>query len=258
MLIHNKKILLMSGLLVMLISGCSTDSNQKEKGEGNIEKKVEQHFEKHLSVYPTKNIEDFYDKEGFRDNQFEKNDKGMWVLISDLTSEPPDNNVLQVEGVVLYIYSNTREIKGFYQIEKYYDNPKDDTTVEYPLKVQNNKLVLSEPAPSEIRKKVEKFRFLVQDEKIGSLSNFERVKTRYNGNVPSYNSEYKLEKMHPINKWIQKQYNIKPKAARLNLDGMGDLNGNSVGYVRFNVNYNDSKAPMLRFRESVSYQPTKY
>ncbi|MGV2928235.1 tandem-type lipoprotein [Macrococcus capreoli] len=256
MLIHNKKILLMSGLLVMLISGCSSDTNQKEKGEGNIEKKVEQHFEKHLSVYPTKNIEDFYDKEGFRDDQFEKNDKGMWVLISDLTNEPPDNNALQVEGVVLYMYRNKKEVSGFYHIDEFKDNPGHNRK-KYSIKILNNKLVLSEPAPSEIRKKVEKFRYLVQDEKIGSLSKFERVNTHYNGNVPSYNSEYKLEKLHPINKWIQKQYNINPKAARLNLDGMGDLDGNSIGFVRFNVNYNNPDAPMLRFRESVSYQPTK-
>ncbi|WP_262374771.1 tandem-type lipoprotein, partial [Staphylococcus aureus] len=29
--------------------------------------------------YPTKNLEDFYDKEGFRDEEFEKGDKGTWI-----------------------------------------------------------------------------------------------------------------------------------------------------------------------------------
>ncbi len=31
-------------------------------------------------MYPIKNLEDLYDKEGYRDGEFEKGDKGMWVL----------------------------------------------------------------------------------------------------------------------------------------------------------------------------------
>ncbi|EWU39652.1 hypothetical protein V410_00520, partial [Staphylococcus aureus W89268] len=31
--------------------------------------------EKTLSMYPIKNLEDLYDKEGYRDDQFDKNDK---------------------------------------------------------------------------------------------------------------------------------------------------------------------------------------
>ncbi|WGZ25897.1 Csa1 family protein, partial [Staphylococcus aureus] len=30
------------------------------------------------SMYPIKNLEDLYDKEGYRDDQFDKNDKGTW------------------------------------------------------------------------------------------------------------------------------------------------------------------------------------
>ncbi|WP_262993536.1 tandem-type lipoprotein [Macrococcus capreoli] len=256
MMFQIKKLMIMGVMTTMIISGCSSDSNQKEKGESNIEQKVEQHFEKHLSVYPTKNIEDFYDKEGFRDDQFEKNDKGMWVLISDIAHETKDKEVMHVEGIALYIYRNTKEIKGYYFINEI-NNNLENSESQYPLTVKNNKLLLTKIAPAEIKNKIDKFRFLVQDEKIGSLSKFERVNTHYNGNVPSYNSEYKLEKMHPINKWIQNQYNINQKQAKLYLNGMGDLNGNSVGYVKFNVHYNNLNEPMLRFRESISYQPTK-
>ena len=38
-------------------------------------------------MYPIKNLEDLYDKEGYRDGEFEKGDKGMWVLYSSIVSE---------------------------------------------------------------------------------------------------------------------------------------------------------------------------
>ncbi|WP_255964280.1 Csa1 family protein, partial [Staphylococcus aureus] len=38
--------------------------------------------EKTLSMYPIKNLEDLYDKEGYRDDQFDKNDKGTWIVRS--------------------------------------------------------------------------------------------------------------------------------------------------------------------------------
>ena len=34
-----------------------------------------------LNVYPTKNLEDFYDKEGYRDEEFDKMIKGLGLLI---------------------------------------------------------------------------------------------------------------------------------------------------------------------------------
>ncbi|WP_187396412.1 Csa1 family protein, partial [Staphylococcus aureus] len=39
-------------------------------------------FEKTLSMYPIKNLEDLYDKEGYRDDQFDKKDKGTWIIRS--------------------------------------------------------------------------------------------------------------------------------------------------------------------------------
>ncbi len=37
-------------------------------------------FNQTLKLYPTKNLEDFYDKEGFRDKEFDKRDKGTWII----------------------------------------------------------------------------------------------------------------------------------------------------------------------------------
>ena len=32
-------------------------------------------------MYPIKNLEDLYDKEGYRDGEFKKGDKGIWTLL---------------------------------------------------------------------------------------------------------------------------------------------------------------------------------
>lgn len=37
-----------------------------------------------LRMYPVKNLEGFYDKEGYRDEAFDKNDKGTWILLSEM------------------------------------------------------------------------------------------------------------------------------------------------------------------------------
>ncbi len=34
-------------------------------------------------MYPIKNLEDLYDKEGYRDGEFKKDDKGTWLIRSE-------------------------------------------------------------------------------------------------------------------------------------------------------------------------------
>ena len=41
---------------------------------------IKEAFNKTLSLYPTKNLEDFYDKEGFRDQEFDKGIKALGLL----------------------------------------------------------------------------------------------------------------------------------------------------------------------------------
>ncbi len=38
-------------------------------------------FAKTLDMYPIKNLEDLYDKEGYRDGEFKKGDKGTWTVL---------------------------------------------------------------------------------------------------------------------------------------------------------------------------------
>ena len=48
---------------MITLTACVFDSNKNE---------IKESFEEKLSMYPIKNLEDFYDKEGFRDEEFNK------------------------------------------------------------------------------------------------------------------------------------------------------------------------------------------
>ena len=57
-------------------------------------------FNKTLSMYPTKNLEDFTIKEGFRDQEFEKGDKGTWIVNSEMVIEPKGKNMESRNGAL--------------------------------------------------------------------------------------------------------------------------------------------------------------
>ena len=61
-----------------------------KKEESSKDKQIKENFNKTLSLYPTKNLEDFYDKEGFRDEEFDKGDKGTWIVDSEMVVELKD------------------------------------------------------------------------------------------------------------------------------------------------------------------------
>ncbi len=65
-MIHSKKLTLgiCLVLLIILIGGCiiMTKINSRNAHINT--------FNETLNVYPTKNLDDFYDKEGFRDQEF--------------------------------------------------------------------------------------------------------------------------------------------------------------------------------------------
>ena len=68
----NKLVLGISFLfLTIFIGGC---------GIGK-EAEIKKSFEKTMSMYPIKNLEDLYDKEGYRDNQFDKKIKELGLSI---------------------------------------------------------------------------------------------------------------------------------------------------------------------------------
>ncbi|MBR9600507.1 Csa1 family protein, partial [Staphylococcus aureus] len=77
-------------LVISITAGCGTGK----------EAEIKKSFEKTLSMYPIKNLEDLYDKEGYRDDQFDKNDKGTWTISSEMAIQKK-GEALNIKGMVL-------------------------------------------------------------------------------------------------------------------------------------------------------------
>ncbi|MBD6895201.1 Csa1 family protein, partial [Staphylococcus aureus] len=114
-MIHSKRLRLWLYLvlLAVFISACG----MKE------DKQIKENFNKTLSLYPTKNLDDFYDKEGFRDQEFEKGDKGTWIVDSEMVVELKDKK-MESRSMVLYINRNTRTTKGNFIVRELWEDSK--------------------------------------------------------------------------------------------------------------------------------------
>lgn len=99
-MIHSRKLRLWLYLvlLAVFIGACGM-----KKEESSKDKQIKENFNKTLSLYPTKNLEDFYDKEGFRDEEFEKGDKGTWIIYSEMVIEPKGKIWKRVEWCFISI-----------------------------------------------------------------------------------------------------------------------------------------------------------
>ncbi|CXW77082.1 putative lipoprotein [Staphylococcus aureus] len=82
-----KRIGLCISLLILSIFVTSCDSDNKITGDSK-EAQIKKSFAKTLDMYPIKNLEDLYDKEGYRDGEFKKGDKGTWVVRSEMIIQP--------------------------------------------------------------------------------------------------------------------------------------------------------------------------
>lgn len=68
-------------LFVFYIKGCGLISTFGQ------ERTIKSNIKNSLSIYPTKNLEKFYDIEGARDSYFKKKDKGMWIFDSSMQTK---------------------------------------------------------------------------------------------------------------------------------------------------------------------------
>ncbi|WP_141707528.1 Csa1 family protein, partial [Staphylococcus aureus] len=59
-------------ILIFFVTSCGGNMIMGDSKEEQIKKS----FAKRLDMYPIKNLEDLYDKEGYRDGEFKKDDKG--------------------------------------------------------------------------------------------------------------------------------------------------------------------------------------
>ena len=96
-MIHSKKLTLgiCLVLLIILIGGCIIMTKINSRNA-----QIKDTFNQTLKLYPTKNLEDFYDKEGFRDQEFKKGDKGTWIVNSEMVIEPKGKD-METRGMVL-------------------------------------------------------------------------------------------------------------------------------------------------------------
>ncbi len=130
--------------------------------ENNKETEIKKSFEKTLSMYPIKNLEDLYDKEGYRDEEFEKGDKGTWLLFSKMAIQHKGGDLVS-KGMVLKLNRNTRTAKGDYITKRITKDNKGRTQnikKLYPVKMENNKIIpIEKIEDSRIKREIEDFKF---------------------------------------------------------------------------------------------------
>ncbi|EOD8631678.1 tandem-type lipoprotein [Staphylococcus aureus] len=238
-------------LVISITAGC---------GMGK-EAEIKKSFEKTLSMYPIKNLEDLYDKEGYRDDQFDKNDKGTWIVNSQMAIQNK-GEALKIKGMLLKIDRNTRSAKGFYytneiKTEKY--EVAQDNQKKYPVKMINNKFIPTKGIKDEnIKKEIENFKFFAQYGSFKDLSKYKDGDISYNPEVPSYSAKYQLTNDDYNVKQLRKRYKIPTnKAPKLLLKGSGDLKGSSVGYKDIEFTFVEKKGENTFFTDSLHLEPSE-
>ena len=101
-------------------------------------------------MYPIKNLEDLYDKEGYRDGEFKKGDKGTWVVRSEMIIQPKGKS-LTSRGMILYMNRNTRTTTGYFSIEEIDSRKSLDEreTEKVSCENENNKIIPNEEIKDE-------------------------------------------------------------------------------------------------------------
>lgn len=255
---HSKKLLLCISflLITVIIGGCGSMTN-----EVNKEEKIKKSFEKTLSMYPIKNLEDLYDKEGFRDEEFDKDDKGTWLLHSEMAIQRKGED-LETRGMVLKINRNTQTFKGDYITNKItYDNKgrPQNNKKKYPVKMENNKIIpIKKIEDSKIKREIDEFKFFAQYANFKDLKEYKNGNISYNPNVPSYSAEYDLENSDYNVKQLRGRYDIPTKQApKLLLKGTGDLKGSSIGTKDVEFTFTEGKQENIYFSDSMNFMPSE-
>ncbi|CDR66784.1 Membrane lipoprotein [Staphylococcus schweitzeri] len=255
---HSKKLMLGICLVLLIILIVGYVIMTKTNGRNA---QIKEAFNKTLNVYPTKNLDDFYDKEGFRDEEFDKGDKGTWIIHSKMIIETNGRN-MESRGMVLYINRNTRTTKGNFVIREITEDSKgysDSKDKKYPVKMENNRIVPMKPIHDEkLRKEIEDFKFFVQYGNFKDINDYKDGDISYNPNVPSYSAKYQLSNDDYNVKQLRKRYNIPTnKAPKLLLKGDGDLKGSSVGSKNLEFTFVENKEENIYFTDSVQYTPSE-
>ncbi|WP_165006797.1 MULTISPECIES: tandem-type lipoprotein [unclassified Enterococcus] len=246
---NKKTLLFITGGIIMttILSGCT--SKKKEE--------IEQSFDQVLALYPTKDLMDFYEMEGYRDEEFDEGDKGVWVLDSSMSISNDSDSPLITEGMLLKINRNKGTAEGFYYQWTIPADIKNNEMKEkiYPITYDKQEIhLLEEVDDPELKEKIENFQFFVQYGDFKNLVQYEHIRKMYNPNVPIYELEYQLENDDPNVQQLRQRYQIPTEnAPTLLLKGRGNLAGDSVGYKNVEIRF--SKNPSIVFDDSIDYQP---
>ncbi|HBG3111860.1 TPA: tandem-type lipoprotein [Staphylococcus aureus] len=244
-----------TSVLILLVSGCSGVFDTPEDSK---EIQIKKSFAKTLDMYPIKNLEDLYDKEGYRDGEFKKGDKGMWTIYTDFAkSNRP--GVLDNEGMVLNLDRNTRTAKGYYFVDTIYDNHENSYSKNYRVEMKNNKIILLDKVEDQkLKERIENFKFFGQYADFKSLKSYNNVDVSINSNVPSYDAKFKMSNKDENVKQLRSRYNIPTdKAPILKMHIDGDLKGSSVGYKKLEIDFSKEENSELSVVDSLNFQPAK-
>ncbi|HHB9378350.1 TPA: tandem-type lipoprotein [Staphylococcus aureus] len=245
-------------ILGIFIIGCDSSSDTGEKAkEDSKETQIKKSFSKTLDMYPIKNLEDLYDKEGYRDGEFKKGDKGMWTIYTDF-AKGNKSDELDDEGMVLNLDRNTRTAKGYYFVKKFYEKDKLPDRKNYKVEMKNNKIILLDKVEDpNLKKRIENFKFFGQYANFKDLENYNNGDVSINWNVPSYDVEYKMSNKDENVKQLRSRYNIPTdKAPMLKMHIDGDLKGSSVGYKRLEIDFS-KEGRDISVIDYLSYKPAK-
>ncbi|HDH2388435.1 TPA: tandem-type lipoprotein [Staphylococcus aureus] len=254
-MIHSKKLTLGICLVLLIILIVGYVIMTKTNGRNA---QIKEAFNKTLKLYPTKNLEDFYDKEGFRDQEFDKRDKGTWIINSGMNIQLK-GGALKSRAMVLYINRNTRTAKGYFLISETTEDKKGyvhNKDKKYPVKMEHNRIIPTKHIKGEkLKKEIENFKFFVQ---YGNFKDFKDGDISYNPNVPSYSANYQLNNDDYNVQQLRKRYDISTKRSpKLKLRGSGDLKGSSVGSKELEFNFIRNKEENVYFSDSINFKPTE-
>ncbi|HCT6301364.1 TPA: tandem-type lipoprotein [Staphylococcus aureus] len=250
-------------LLIIFIGGCGNMKDEQKKEEqtnktDSKEEQIKKSFAKTLDMYPIKNLEDLYDKEGYRDGEFKKGDKGMWTIYTDFAKSKKADE-LSNEGMVLYLDRNTRTAKGHYFVKTFYEKDKFPDRKKYKVEMKNNKIILLDKVEDpKLKKRIENFKFFGQYANLKELKNYNNGDVSINENVPSYDAKFKMSNKDENVKQLRSRYNIPTdKAPVLKMHIDGNLKGSSVGYKKLEIDFSKGEKSDLSVIDSLNFQPAK-
>ncbi|MFK3280199.1 tandem-type lipoprotein [Staphylococcus aureus] len=244
-------------ILIVIVAGCGKGNETKEDSK---EIQIKKSFAKTLDMYPIKNLEDLYDKEGYRDGEFKKGDKGTWVISSVMVKQPK-GEIMKSRGMYLFLNRNTRTAKGYFIVDETSNDTlkkTEDKEKRYPVKMVNNKIVPIDPINDKgVKKEIENFKFFSQYGDFKGLKNYQNGDYSYNSEAPTYSAKFQLSNDDYNVKQLRKMYDIQTKKGpKLLLKGSGDLKGSSVGYKEIEFIFIENKKENIYFSDGLNLIPS--